>query len=165
MPHRPPGLRRPPLLQEVAFDDPRVVPLLAALDADLTERYDSAGEVFPPHDPGSYVRPQGTFLLAELDAQPVGCGGLRPGPQPGTGEVKRMYVDPVARGRGTARALLAALVSAAVALGYERLVLETGTEQPEAIALYTSAGWQPIAQYGHYRDSPRSRCFALELPT
>ena len=150
-------------LHAVAFQDPRVGPLLTALDEELTVRYDNAGEIFPPHDAASYAPPHGTFLLAEVGGRPVGCGGLRPGPQCGEGEVKRMYVAPEARGKGLARALLRGLVEAGIDLGRRRLVLETGTEQPEAIALYTGAGWQPTAPYGHYRSSPRSRCFALVL--
>jgi hypothetical protein len=43
------------------------------------------------------------------------------------------------------------------------VVLETGLAQPEAIALYTSAGYTPIAGFGHYKDAPLSRSFARDL--
>jgi GNAT superfamily N-acetyltransferase len=61
-----------------------------------------------------------------------------------------MYVRPGARGHGIARALLAACEDAARALGYTELWLETGTAQPEAIALYTSSGYAPIARFGQF---------------
>ena len=59
--------------------------------------------------------------------------------------------------------MLDAVEARARELGFERLILETGTRQPEAIGLYTSAGYKPIAPYGAYRSSPLSRCFARAL--
>ena len=49
------------------------------------------------------------------------------------------------------------------ALGYRRLVLETGTEQPEAIALYEREGYRPTEGFGHYADEPGSRYYAKDL--
>jgi GNAT superfamily N-acetyltransferase len=74
-----------------------------------------------------------------------------------------MYVDPRFRGRGVARQVLGRLEARAERLGYGRLVLETGVRQPEAMALYASAGYEPIEPYGFYRTSPLSRCFAKTL--
>lgn len=137
--------------------------LLAALDAELDERY--AGEdVCPPtYDPADFAPPRGVFLVARRNGEVVGCGALRPGPEPGTGEVKRMYVVPTARGRRIAELLLAALVDQARALGHRRLVLETGVAQPEAMRLYERLGWHPVPDYGHYAESPLTRCYGLEL--
>lgn len=45
------------------------------------------------------------------------------------------------------------------------MILESGTKQPEALALYETTGWEPIAPYGDYRDEPGSRCYAKDLPT
>ena len=61
------------------------------------------------------------------------------------------------------RALLARLESEAAALGYRRLQLETGLRQPEAIALYESAGYHRIPSYGQYEGDELSVCFAKEL--
>jgi hypothetical protein len=52
-----------------------------------------------------------------------------------------------------------------VELGYRRLVLETGTAQPEALELYATAGWEGIEPYGYWKDSPTSLCFAKDLPS
>ena len=79
------------------------------------------------------------------------------------GEIKRMYVVPAARGRGLSRAVLDALVEAARERGFTALVLETGTEQPEAMGLYASYGFVVEGRWGPYREDPRSRCFRLEL--
>jgi GNAT superfamily N-acetyltransferase len=76
-----------------------------------------------------------------------------------------MFVLLTHRGWGYARAVLAELERTAAAAGRRRAVLETGTRQPEAIALYTSAGYLPIARFGVYRDAPNSRCYAKDLPS
>ena len=47
-----------------------------------------------------------------------------------------MYVELDNRGRGIATAILKELESWALELGYTKLILETGINQPEAIALY-----------------------------
>lgn len=74
-----------------------------------------------------------------------------------------MYVAPTARRRGFARAVLAHLEATARGAGADVMVLETGTAQPEAIALYVEAGYQPIRSFGHYSWSPLQRCFGKPL--
>lgn len=151
------------VLSREPFDADVVQGLLAALDAELDERYAGEGIEPPVHDADDYVPPRGVLLLARLDGEPVGCGALRPGPADGVGEVKRMYVAPQVRGRRIGERLVAALLEAARGLGYRRLVLETGTEQPEALRLYERLGWTPAPAFGHYRASPLSRCYGLDL--
>jgi GNAT superfamily N-acetyltransferase len=153
------------------FDGPTARRLVAALDADLDERY--AGDTDVEGEPDyamlnvlstSVAPPHGVFLVARRGGVPVGCGALRPhhdGDR--TAEIKRMYVVPEARGVGIARALLAALEDEAVRLGYTRAVLETGIRQQEAMAMYESSGYTLIANYGAYRDSPLSRCYEKTL--
>jgi GNAT superfamily N-acetyltransferase len=107
--------------------------------------------------------PTGTFVVAYDDAGvAVGCGGVRRHAE-GVGEIKRMWVPPVRRGQGVSRVLLTALEDAARDLGFRELVLETGVRQPEAIALYESAGYTVIPNYGFFADSPLSRCYAKRL--
>jgi hypothetical protein len=59
--------------------------------------------------------------------------------------------------------VLAELERLAAAAGRRRTVLETGTRQPEAMALYTSAGYTTTEPFGVYRDAPGCRCFAKHL--
>lgn len=155
------------------YDGPVARRLSADLLAELDVRY--AGDPDPCGTPeltaiwgvrpGQVAPPAGTFLVAWLGGEPVGCGAVRPlvTGEPGVGEVKRMYTAPAARRRGVSRAILTALEDAARRLGYRRLQLETGVRQPEAIALYESAGWRRIPAYGQYAADPLSVCFAKDL--
>jgi GNAT superfamily N-acetyltransferase len=74
-----------------------------------------------------------------------------------------MYVLPELRGRGIARRLLDALEDEARSLGVSRLLLETGTRQPEAIALYLKVGFFPTDPYGEYPTSPLNVFFEKRL--
>ncbi len=137
--------------------------LLAALGADLVERYgDEEGEQVAPLDPDALAPPWGAFLVARLDGDVVGCGGLRH-LVPGVGELLRIYVVPGARGHGVGRAILQALEDAARELRYRSVRLETGLRQPEAIGLYEGAGFHQIPRYGRWADSPLSVCFEKAL--
>ena len=75
-----------------------------------------------------------------------------------------MFVAPDQRGRGLGRALLETLEAEARSLGASRLVLETGTRQLQAVALYEAAGFRTIPLYGEYLSSPEtSLCLGKEL--
>jgi GNAT superfamily N-acetyltransferase len=74
-----------------------------------------------------------------------------------------MYVDPAARGRGVGAAVLERLESAARELGVNRLVLETGIYQAEAIGLYRRAGFKPDPCWGEYAGVLTSICFEKEI--
>ena len=149
-------------VEEDRYDSPVAARLVRELLAELHDRY-GQDDADPDHlDAPQLAAPHGRFVVAWLDADTVGCGGLRRADER-LGEIKRMYVRPAWRGHGVGRAVLHAIEARARALGYERLILETGTRQPEAIGLYTSAGYKPIAPYGAYRSSPLSRCFARAL--
>jgi GNAT superfamily N-acetyltransferase len=134
--------------------------LIEELDADLRERY--PGEPVNGIDPEAFRLAGGYFVLAQCDARPVGCGAFRPH-DPGTVEIKRMFVLPEFRGRGVARSILAALEAEARRRGYRRGVLETGVRQPEAIALYRACGYAEIGAFGPYVGSDRSVCFGKAL--
>ncbi len=87
--------------------------------------------------------PGAVWLVVYDGDEAVGCGGLK-GLDERTGEIKWVYLKESVRGRGAGRLLLAALEDAARELGYTRVRLSTGDRQPEALGLYTSAGYVPI---------------------
>lgn len=107
-------------------------------------------------------QPGATFLVAWVGEQAVGSIALIPF-APGTGEIKRVFVEPEWRGRGISQALLAAIEEQAQAMGYERVCLETGQPQVAAVRLYERAGYQRIAPFGRWADDPLTVCFAKDL--
>ena len=149
-------------VEDDRYDSPVAEPLVRELLAELYARYGVADADPDGLSAEQLAAPHGAFVVAWIDADAVGCGALRRVGEH-VGELKRMYVRPRWRGQGVGRAVLAAVEARARALGYERLILETGTRQPEAIGLYTTAGYTPITPYGAYRWSPASRCFARTL--
>ena len=78
-------------------------------------------------------------------------------------EVKRMYTVPGARGRGLGRQILSELIARGRAGGYDRLVLETGDLQAEALALYEHSGFTRIPNFGYYVGIENSLCYGLPL--
>jgi GNAT superfamily N-acetyltransferase len=120
-------------------------------------------------EPAEFAPPCGRFLVAYADGAPVACGGWRardgghPELRSGDAELKRMYVDPVCRGHGRGRLLLAHLEETARAAGRRRMVLESGLRQPAALAFYAACGYVPMPPFGTYRDEPGTRCFARHL--
>ena len=96
--------------------------------------------------PAPYVPPAGGLWIAWDGRDAAGCIALQP-LTPGVAEVKRMYVRPVSRGQGIARALAQRAIVEARALGYERLRLGTLTTMHAAQNLYASLGFRPIAAY------------------
>ncbi|MFJ5709604.1 MULTISPECIES: GNAT family N-acetyltransferase [unclassified Streptomyces] len=157
-------------IQPTPYDHPDAVKLQDEVQAEYVVRYGDGEGDATPLDPGMFVPPRGLYLLAyDAGDRPVASGAWRSqdeneeGYADGDAELKRMYVIPEARGLGLARRILALLEEDARAAGRTRMVLETGTAQPEAIALYLSSGYEPCAKFGHYRDYENSRCFAKPL--
>ncbi len=156
-----PGATGDVRVERVAWDDPDARVLRDAQQAELRARYGDDDVAHAMTGDGIVAT-----VLVRLDGAPVACGVLRDvsaGLGAGTGEVKRMYVRPDARGRGLSRRVLAELEDAARAHGCTRLVLETGVLQPEAIGLYLAAGYQPVENYGEYVGVVDSRCFERDL--
>ena len=100
-----------------------------------------AGE--PTADPGRVV-------LALRDGEPVACGTVRR-LAAGVGEIKRMWVDPAARGVGLGRRMLAHLEHVAAAQGLVLIRLDTNAALVEAIALHDRSGYRRIPRYN---DNP-----------
>ena len=142
------------------FDSPVVRALLAEVLAELAERYGGPGDQTPV-DAAEFRPPTGDFLVADDGERLIGCAGWRAhGPD---AELKRMFTTKAARGQGLGRRLLVAVEESARAAGCPRLVLETGTKQPEAIALYQSAGYTRIPDFGFYQGAPDVLSFAKVL--
>ncbi|MDQ3528619.1 MAG: GNAT family N-acetyltransferase [Actinomycetota bacterium] len=144
-----------------ALDSPVASQLIDELQAEFVVRYGGRDESFIAA--ADFVPPAGDFLVLYRDGRPVACGGIRR-IEASVVELKRMYVVADQRRSGIARRLLAGLERAAADLGTTTIRLETGTAQPEAMALYASSGYQPISNFGYYAGAPLSRSFEKVLP-
>ncbi|MGA4849427.1 GNAT family N-acetyltransferase [Streptomyces sp. G5(2025)] len=157
-------------LRTVTFAHPHAVELNDRVQREYAQRYGDDGDV-TFLDPSMFEPPRGLYLIAyDETGTPLATGGWRAmdengeGYENGDAELKRMYVTPEARGLGLARRILAELETDAKAANRVRMVLETGTKQPEAIALYTSSGYTPApAKFGYYRFHDESLCYAKAL--
>jgi putative acetyltransferase len=114
--------------------------LLEAHAADMADRYQGAGSW-----EGVNGRKDMLWLAREDGDEAIGCVALR---ELGTDrvEVKHLYVTPAARRRGIAGALMDALEVEAMGRGAS-ILLETGSRQPESIALYRKRGYRPRHKY------------------
>ena len=147
-------------VDEVAWDHPAAVALRAAQRDEIALRYGT-----PDSEPGPAPTADDItvfFVAFADDDTPLGCGGLRQRDDT-EAEIKRMFVDPRHRGTGVSTAVLGRLEQYGREQGWQRLVLETGTEQPDAIRFYTREGYEPIPLFGYYIGSEISLCFAKPL--
>src|SRR3569623_1454567 len=113
--------------------------------------YDSARAV--PVTDEDFDPPNGRFLVVRDEkGVAVGCGAVRL-IEPGTAEVKRMWVSPTMRGRGAGWALLQSLEAAAVELGATTGVLDTNATLTSALALYRANGWEEVPAYNDIAEA------------
>ncbi|CAL9658057.1 hypothetical protein SUDANB176_06877 [Streptomyces sp. enrichment culture] len=135
-------------LAPVPPDHPDAEHCLRSYFTELQERFetgfDPARSLLP--DAGELRPPQGLFLIARLNGEPVGCAGLKL-PSGAPAEVKRMWVAPHARGLGLGRRFLAELEARAARRGYDVLRLDTNKALDAAIGLYHSCGFQEVAAF------------------
>ena len=153
-------------IHRVGYGHADAMRLIEDVQAEYVIRY--GGPDATPLDPLMFEPPSGSFFVGYDAGQAVATGAWRRSTVEALGtthtaEIKRMYVAPSGRGRGLARQMLALLEADAQAHGAEAMVLETGTRQPEAIALYLSSGYVDVPAFGHYKDEPISRCYGKRL--
>ncbi len=140
----------------------RAGPLDAAAAGAIFERYFEAIGLPPglrdaPAEVASYLVPPKGLWLARERGRVVGAIALRPlDARPGACEVKRLFVDPGARGRGIAHGLLDALERAARSAGYAAAYLDTRADLVAALAFYERRGYRPCERYN---DNPEATHF------
>jgi len=105
--------------------------------------------------------PKGFFVVAWLDGEPVGCGGMKR-LDATSGEIKRVWTAPSARGQGVARRIMQALETLAETSGVTTIRLDTNKSLTEAQAMYRQSGYTEIARYN---DNPYAHhWFEKKLP-
>ena len=135
------------VLRQERLDGPSGEALLAAFMAEIVPLYPGwTPDTGPSATADELSPPTGLFLVAYVDDEPVGCGGIKRLSDEAA-ELKRLYVAPTVRKQSVARALVAALEDAARDAGYQVVRLDTGAEQPAAVRLFRSAGYIEIDDY------------------
>ncbi len=114
----------------------------ADIDARFPEGFDKTDLVRPEEVTGD----AGAFFVAYEEGRPVACGALRT-LEPGTGEIRHVWVHPGARRLGLARRVLAELEQAAVEHGFTVVRLDTHASLTEAQAMYRACGYAEIPAY------------------
>jgi putative acetyltransferase len=144
-------------------DHPQLRALLAALD-------DYLASLYPPEanhllSDAELLAPTVTFLAAWQGERALGCGAVRrvSDTEADYGEVKRMYVDPGARGRRIGEQLLERLEASLTAAGVRLAMLETGRDQHAAVRLYERCGYRRRAAFGGYPDNGSSLFYEKRL--
>jgi putative acetyltransferase len=142
---------------------PVAAALITALNSELAAMYNNPAANHFRLEATEVAPGNGAFLVAYNNGAPVGCGAIRRLDER-TAEIKRMYVAPEWRGRGVGRVVLEALEAEGRQLGVVRMVLETGTLQDRALAMYRSCGYAVIPAFGEYVGAPAtSICMGKEL--
>lgn len=147
-------------LREESYDGPVAQQLIDAVQQEYVVRYGGPDEA--PVQPSEFASPDGRFVVGYLDTAPVAMGGVRRVDSDAV-EIKRMYVVPEFRGRGLSRVVLAHLESLAAQLGATRVLLETGHQQPEAMRLYETSGYERVEGFGHYKCVPGAFAYGKTL--
>ncbi len=138
---------------------PDALALIGALDRDISARY--PGLPTNGIQEAGFESRGGVFTIGRVGGVAAACGAFRPWED--AAEIKRMFVAHGHRGNGYGRLVLRFLEAEAARRGFAHAVLETGTKQHEAIALYESEGWAKIPQFGPYLTAPFSVCYGKRL--
>lgn len=131
-------------------DDPAALYCLGAyfeLVASKAPGFTPAMATLPLTDPQTFCPPLGAFLIAWSEDLPIACVSFRPTAEPSVAEIKRLWVDPMARGQGLGRRMMRAIEARARDMGFTHAKLDSNTVLTEAIALYRSDGWSDIPAY------------------
>ena len=144
---------------ETDYQNPDYVMLVNELDATLALRDGKAHAFYAPQNTSNQLQ---VIIVALHNGKPVACGAFK-FHKPEVAEIKRMFVLPSHRKKGLATAILAHLEKRCLKQNYKVCVLETGLNQPEAIALYRKAGYNEIQPFPPYENAPLSICFSKTL--
>ncbi|MFE5670801.1 GNAT family N-acetyltransferase [Agromyces sp. NPDC056523] len=151
----------------ISVEPPRAPGIERLLDAGIAD----ARSLYPTDPVGlldaSQLEAPGTLVYVARghDGEALGVAAIVDGGDvdDDRGELRRMYVDPVARGRGIASALIERIETDAAARGLREIVLEAGRLHHPALALYAKHGYRRVERFGRYLNEPTSVCMAKSL--
>lgn len=141
------------LIRSEPPDQPDVVAMLAAGEANSARLYPAESNHHLPLD--ALQHPSVRFLVArDAEGRALATGALKVFGD--WAEIKRMWVEPEARGLGLSRLMLGRILEEACELGVSTLRLETGAVSHAALALYRSSGFVERPPFADYEPDPNS---------
>lgn len=103
-----------------------------------------------------------SFFVAALDDRDnvVGCGSVRQ-VAPNIGQVRRLWVNPVMRGRSIGRRMLSALEGAGAVAGFDFIRIEVYDALSQAILLFETSGYMRVEPFEE--SPPDLRAYQKQL--
>ena len=160
-------------IRRIDYGDPRAVAIRDAMDSEMFALYEGieegqSEETMAAVERALVVHPEAMVAtVGAFDGEKlVGHAALRPAEDADGAEaleVKRVIVLPEYRGHGISKRVMAELEVIAQERGVNRLILQTGDRQIEAIALYVGIGYRPIPRFGLYAPVPFFLCYGKTL--
>ncbi|WP_370898965.1 GNAT family N-acetyltransferase [Chryseobacterium gossypii] len=147
------------IIKRIDSSDKDFQSLVRLLDADLAVR---DGDEHAFYHQFNTIDSLKNCIVVYLNDKAIACGAFKPFSDDSV-EIKRMYTHPEYRKNGLASRILYELESWARESGYGKCILETGKNQPEAIALYQKNGYEVIPNYGQYEGIENSICFEKQI--
>lgn len=141
-------------------DQPDVAALIILSDDYMAGLYPPEGNFAV--DIEALCQPDIAFVVARLDGRATGCGGIK-WLGDGAAEMKRIFVRDDARGHGLGRRIMATLEELAATRSVDRLYLETGPLNTEAVDLYQALGYRTCGPFADYEDNPHSLFMTKDL--
>ncbi len=135
-------------------NDPTFRALIDLLDIELNERYNRPLDFKNNLNEVPYSE---TVILVKKENMYVACGCFKEYDEQ-TVELKRIFVKKAYRSQGISKYLVSALEDWSKSLNYTRIILETGVNQPEAISLYKTLGYEIIENFSPYVGHQLSIC-------
>lgn len=143
-----------PTLKRTTTENKDFQNLVVLLDIDLAIR---DGEDHTFYSQFDKLQKINHVIVCYQNEAAIGCGAFKEFDSD-TAEIKRMFVHPDHRGKGIASMVLSVLETWAKECNYNNYILETGKNNPAAIALYQKSGYKIIPNYAQYENIETSVC-------
>lgn len=140
-------------------ENPDFLQLIQLLDKDIAIKDGDEHVFFAQFNKTDSIK---NVVLVYENEIAIGCGAFKHN-KTAIAEIKRMFVNPEARGKGVATKVLLALEAWAKEENYNSCILETGHKFQEAIALYKKNGYKVIPNYDQYIGVDDSICFQKNI--
>lgn len=149
--------------------EPIIRPIQQADDAELGKLIKSVLTEFKANKPGTayfdestnhlssvFETPRSAYWVVEEGGQIIGGGGIFPtaGLPDKTCELVKLYLYPIARGKGLGKELMNRCFEKAIELGYQNIYLESMPELNQAVSMYEKMGFKhqcsALGDSGHF---------------